>query len=287
MYNINKMKKCKLLSATQVQKWLDLIDYLHRQAKTGCFVACSGGIDSILLAIITHKILNKRCIIIHAISPAVPESDTNRVLESSTLYQWNLIQTRTGEFENEDYLRNPANRCYYCKTHLYKSISAIRSRMQDFKYAAIFSGTNLDDLAEYRPGMQAANEYYVVHPYLEIGISKNDIRSFVRCMGLSFSDLPASPCLASRIYTGTRVTAERLKAIYYAESELKKMTQFDVVRCRVRDNQMIIELKNDERARLQTEVIKNLKDLVTRKYPFICNVILDDREYKPGHAFIR
>jgi pyridinium-3,5-biscarboxylic acid mononucleotide sulfurtransferase len=273
------------LNDTQTRKWEKLIDVLKRYRS--CFVACSGGIDSLLLASICNYLLKENCIIFHAISPAVPETDTNRVREYADRYKWNLLVEKTGEFDNENYLSNPVNRCYYCKSHLYEKLVSIRNNIINYKLtdAPIFSGTNLNDLGEFRPGLIAAKEYGIEHPYVESKIGKNLIRTFANVLGLEYSDLPASPCLASRIYTGTRVTEERLQAIYFAETEFKKISKLKIVRCRLLEDKMLIEIQLQDRSSVNEMDIQQLREAVQQKYPIISEVKLDQNEYKPGRAF--
>src|SRR5690606_35929111 len=121
----------------------------------------------------------------------------------------------TGEFQSEDYLSNPSNRCYHCKSNLYSSLEQLAGTVSGG--TTLLSGANLDDLGEYRPGLMAAAEKQVRHPFIEAGIDKAMIRAIARHLKLPFAELPASPCLASRLYTGTRVTPARLRAVEVSE----------------------------------------------------------------------
>src|SRR5207249_1462817 len=116
---------------------------------------------------------------------------------------WQLQLVHSREFDDEQYLANPRNRCFHCKRHLYGELAALSARLPEFEGWTLLSGANLDDLGEYRPGLEAAAERAVRHPFIETGIGKAQIRAIARVAGLSFSELPASPCLASRLYTGT------------------------------------------------------------------------------------
>ena len=200
-------------------------------------VACSGGVDSLLLATVSHRWSTQKDVIVaHAISPAVPAAATERVTRFARAEGWRLELIHSGEFSDPVYRANPVNRCYYCKTHLYTALSMIA----EVKVSTgamrhtIVSGANVDDLGEYRPGLQAAREFDVRHPFVEAGMAKRDIREMARRLGLPFADLPASPCLASRLYTGTAVTASRLSAVEHGEEFLKEHTGVEVVRCRVK-----------------------------------------------------
>jgi uncharacterized protein len=117
-------------------------------------VAVSGGVDSLTLAAIAHQIIGGHCQLYHAVSPAVPPEATQRTRGLAGQRGWSLHVVDAGEFENNDYLRNPVNRCFFCKTSLYGAI-------RRYTAAQIVAGTNLDDLGEYRPGLLAAKDYDV------------------------------------------------------------------------------------------------------------------------------
>lgn len=200
-------------------------------------IAVSGGIDSITLATIAHKELPISPLMIHAVSPAVPLAATGRVEEVALKEGWNLRKITAGEFADPDYLRNPYNRCYFCKSNLYSAIRTITDRR-------VASGANADDLADYRPGLQAAAEQNVVHPYVDAGIDKNTIRQISRDYGLrQFSDLPAQPCLASRVETGIRICRNDLLFIDAFETSLRKILgERTTIRVRIRPTGVHVEL---------------------------------------------
>ena len=120
-------------------------------------VAVSGGIDSVTLAVLASQTPNISIQMYHAVSPAVPSQATDRVKQLSRDYGWSLQILDAHEFADEDYLSNPVNRCFYCKTNLYKAISAVSG-------GVIVSGANTDDLSDYRPGLGAAKNASVRHP---------------------------------------------------------------------------------------------------------------------------
>lgn len=250
-------------------------------------IACSGGIDSLLLAIIAHRADPQGTRIVHAVSPAVQSEGSTRVRMWAQREQLNVQFIDSGEFGDEDYLSNPSNRCYYCKSHLYAALSAVISRAtSDLPGAVVLSGTNLDDLGEYRPGLQAASEAGVRHPYVEAKLGKTDIRSLARYLDLDFAELPASPCLASRLYTGTRVTAARLRAVEAGEEMIRRTTLVGVVRCRLRNDQVFIEVNEDDKVKITAELVAQVAELMRTHEPSIVDVFLDTKAYKPGRAFI-
>lgn len=251
-------------------------------------VACSGGVDSLLLATICHRNEQTDAIISHAVSPAVPAAATRRVKEYARAEGWRLELIESGEFEDPVYRANPVDRCYYCKTHLYTALARIArlTVSAGTDGYTIVSGANMDDLSEYRPGLKAAEEFRVRHPFVEAGMTKQDIRVMSRALGLASADLPASPCLASRLYTGTPVTKRRLSAVEHGEEFLKRETGTQIVRCRIRDDAMHIEVPNEERNKIVPALVGRLQEELQRINPAIREVYLDPRPYQPGRAFV-
>ena len=140
-------------------------------------VAVSGGVDSLTLAVFAHRTLREHVQMFHAVSPAVPQEATARVQALADSEGWTLTMIDAGEFDDADYRSNPVNRCFYCKTNLYGAFAPRTT-------AQIVSGTNLDDLGEYRPGLAAAKNYGVRHPFVEAGIDKNSVRAIARHLDL-------------------------------------------------------------------------------------------------------
>ena len=199
-------------------------------------IAVSGGVDSMTLAVAAHRRLGPRASMLHAVSPAVPPEATARVRAYAGRDGWDLAVLDAGEFADSDYLRNPANRCYFCKTHLYGAMAARTA-------ATLASGTNLDDLGDYRPGLQAASEHGVRHPYVEAGMDKAAVRALAQAMGLDdLAALPAAPCLSSRLETGIDVTPERLRLVHAVERLISARMQPATVRCRLFHDGIAVQL---------------------------------------------
>jgi uncharacterized protein len=199
-------------------------------------VALSGGVDSLTLAAVSHAVLGSKATMYHARSPAVPHEATARVEAMAAARGWRLEVFDAGEFGRAEYLANPLDRCFYCKTSLYASIRARTA-------AQLVSGTNLDDLGEYRPGLRAASEHGVRHPLVEIGAGKEMVRAMARVLGLgSVAELAAAPCLASRIETGIAIDAAMLALVHASERLVGAAVAPRTVRCRVRAAGVVLEL---------------------------------------------
>ncbi|WP_206203041.1 ATP-dependent sacrificial sulfur transferase LarE [Thioalkalivibrio sp. XN8] len=193
-------------------------------------VAFSGGVDSALVAFWARRALGKRrATAWTGDSPSLKRKDLEIAEKFAATHDITLQMVNPRELDNPDYASNPPNRCYHCKNSLY---SAIRSHLdRETGEWWICSGANLDDLGDYRPGLQAARERHVRHPLLECGIGKSLVRELARAYGLSMWDKPASPCLSSRIPYGQPVDRGKLAQIEAAEVWLQARG-FGV--CRVR-----------------------------------------------------
>ncbi len=201
----------------------------------GIAVAVSGGIDSLTLATAAHE-ARVDVEMSHAVSAAVPGDATARVERLAAERGWRLYVVEAGEFDDADYVANPTNRCFFCKTNLYGTIGRYTS-------SQMVSGANTDDLGEYRPGLDAARNRAVRHPYLEAGIDKRTVRSLARAFGLGeLSELPAAPCLSSRVETGIAIRPEVLRAIHAIERDLAGDFPRGTIRCRVRASGVVLEL---------------------------------------------
>ena len=219
-------------------------------------VAVSGGVDSLTLATLAHRLLRGEVEMFHAVSPAVPQEATDRVRTLAAREGWKLSVVDAGEFGDADYRRNPVNRCFYCKTNLYGALVPHTT-------AQIVAGTNLDDLREYRPGLDAARNHGVRHPFVEAGIDKKTVRAIARQLDLGdVSELPSAPCLSSRIETGIAIDPDMLKLVHAAELLVSKSLAPRTVRCRVRAKGVVIELDEQNLAKLDGEARDALTDNV-------------------------
>ena len=204
-------------------------------------VAVSGGVDSLTLAALAHRVLEAGAEMVHAASPAVPGEATARVRDLAGREGWRLRVIEAGEFADPRYRANPANRCLFCKTNLYGAMQGVTDRQ-------IVSGANVSDLGEYRPGLDAARDHGVRHPYVEAGLDKAAVRALSRDLGLgAVADLPSAPCLSSRVETGIRIEPETLAFVHAVERMVADRLDAGTgagraVRCRVRAAGVVVEL---------------------------------------------
>ena len=192
-------------------------------------VAYSGGVDSALVAQLTHDLLGpSNALVVTAVSDSLAEYELEDARNIAEQRGWNLRTIATSEMEDERYLQNDGRRCFFCKTELYNHLERLASS-EGFRVIA--NGANRDDLGDYRPGMKAAKDFSVRSPLLDADIGKDEVRALAREVGLPNWDKPAQPCLSSRIPYGTHVTTEALKMISTAEKHLRLL---GFPECRVR-----------------------------------------------------
>ncbi|KZS61287.1 hypothetical protein A4G26_11125 [Mycobacterium kansasii] len=250
-------------------------------------IACSGGVDSLLLADVAHELRPRTTLVAHSVSPAVPPSATERVRQVAADLGWRLELVESHEFEDPRYRANPRNRCYFCKSHLYTELDRISAvALRRGPGWTVLSGANADDLGEYRPGLVAAAEHGVRHPFVEAHMAKAHIRALARSRGRSWHDLPAAPCLASRLYTGTAVTAERLRAVDRGERMLRERAGLEVVRCRIDGDDVLVEVNADARSQLSPALLDEILGVMRSEAPGLCSITLDEAPYAPGRAFV-
>lgn len=181
-------------------------------------VAYSGGVDSAFLAAVAHQVLGHKALSITAKSPSLAPSELSEAVDLARRLGLNHRVIETHEVERPEYQANSPNRCYFCKDELYTHLTRIASQ-EGFAWVA--SGTNVDDLGDFRPGLNAAKQYGVRSPLVEAGLAKSEIRALSRDMGLPTWDKPAQACLSSRIPYGIPVSVEALTRIARAEEFLR------------------------------------------------------------------
>ena len=222
-------------------------------------VAYSGGVDSTLLAAVAHENLGPNALAVTAVSPSLAARELAAATDLARRLGWNHRTVATHELGRAEYARNSGDRCFWCKTELFDVLGPLADEMK----AIIATGTNLDDLSEYRPGLRAADERSVRTPLADAGLSKSDVRTLSAARGLPTADKPASPCLASRFAYGVRVTRDGLQRIDRAEEVLRALG-FEVLRVRDHGDLARIEVPADviERVTAQRATIeRELKSL--------------------------
>lgn len=256
-----------------------LVQFLKGYDKVA--IAISGGVDSMTLSFIAHQALGSAATMVHAISPAVPSAATERVREFAELYDWQLRVLDADEFSDERYLQNPSNRCFFCKSNLYQTLSNLSD-------GVVMSGTNTDDLSDWRPGLKAAETYNVIHPFVEVGVDKNSIRELARNFGLDeLAELPASPCLSSRVETGIRIQPSTLKFVEQVEKFVTEKYAPQTVRCRVRDREVMIALDDKTLNCLSESDIMQMSRTVSQMALAPSDKPVHVGQYRRGDAFLR
>lgn len=255
-----------------------------RRVFEGCArvaVAVSGGVDSMTLAHLAHAHFGLRARFFHAVSPAVPRAATERVKAHAARDGWRLTCLDAGEFADPRYRSNPVNRCYFCKSNLYDGIAAQAD-------AVIFSGANLDDLADYRPGLEAASERGVRHPFIEAGLGKAAVRALARRMGLDeLSELPAAPCLSSRVETRLAIDPGELALIDAIEESIRAALGPVDVRCRLTAAGARLELAGAALDRFLSDDFAGLRRRAEAMIRGAGKPYLGAGPYRRGSAFLR
>jgi uncharacterized protein len=206
---------------------LDHLQSLLR-AHAPLLVAYSGGVDSTCLLAIAHRTLGNKVLGVIADSPSLPRKALAAALSVAKSLEVGVEVIATRELENPSYVKNPPNRCYFCKAELFSRMNALAAER---RFAAIAYGENADDPPNLRPGSRAAAEFAVLAPLKQAGLTKDDVRNLSRIYGLPTADSPAQPCLSSRIPHGTPVTSEALSLVERGE-EAMRLLGFRIFRVR-------------------------------------------------------
>ena len=240
-------------------------------------VAYSGGADSAYLAWAAHYVLGNNALAITADSASIPESHKRDAEAFVRLFEIPHEYIETREFENPEYLKNDANRCFHCKDELFTRLEEVgRERGIDH----IIYGVNADDLGDYRPGQKAAGLHRVKAPLVEAGLRKAEIRELSRMAGLPTWDRPAAACLSSRIPYGTPVTIENIKTVERGEEEIKSLG-FRQFRVRYHGELVRLEIAPDELANALTPAMAHRFTSIFKALGFKY-VTLDLEGYRQG-----
>lgn len=265
------------------EKYKNLRPFIQEKGKDGAIIALSGGVDSSTLAAVSYDVLGESAVAVTAKSPTYPPEEMEEAKRITGEIGIKHYIVETDELSNKNFVRNPENRCYYCKREL---LDRLQNFAHTLGFRAIFEGTNFSDLGGHRPGFKAVKERKnVFSPWAENGFTKEEIRTLSKKLGLSVYDKPASACLASRIPFGEQITKERLDRIGRAEQLIKKICGTRQLRVRDHNGLARIEVGRNERNLLFNveiigEITQGLKQL---GFKF---VTMDLEGYRPGSMLV-
>ncbi|MCX8077786.1 MAG: ATP-dependent sacrificial sulfur transferase LarE [Geminocystis sp.] len=202
-----------------IQEKLTALTAIFQQMEKA-LIAYSGGVDSSLVAKVAYDVLGDKALAITGVSPSLLPEELDEAQQQADWIGIKHELIETEEMNNPNYTANPVNRCYFCKSELHDKLKIIA---QQRGYPYIIDGVNVDDLQDYRPGIQAARERGVRSPLAEVGISKIEVREISKLLGLPWWDKPSQPCLSSRFPYGEEITLEKLYRVGRAEIYLRKL----------------------------------------------------------------
>jgi uncharacterized protein len=240
-------------------------------------VAYSGGVDSAFLAVFAHRVLGDRALAVTADSESLSGEQRELALEVARRFGFphRLVETR--EIDNPLYARNDEDRCYHCKTELFRRLVPLAAAEG---YAHVAYGLIVDDLADFRPGHRAAREAGVRAPLAEAGLTKEDVRALSRELGLPTAELPASPCLSSRLPYGTPVTLEALRRVERAEAAVRALG-FRELRVRHLGEAARVEIAREEMGRLDDAALRAAVERAVRGAGY-AEAVIDPEGYRRG-----
>lgn len=240
-----------ILKLTSLEQWFDKLQ--------GAIVAFSGGIDSTLVLFLARKFLGHEHVIgVISNSESLKQKDLKLAKDFCSQFDIQLEIIKTNELADERYNENPINRCFFCKEHLFHDLTEISIKYPGFD---VLSGTNYDDLGDYRPGLDAAKKFEVLSPMVACKIRKDELRQIAHYFSIPSWDKPASPCLSSRIPYNQSVTRKKLKQIELAE-DLLNSYGFEDVRVRHYGSYCKVEVQVKDLHKLR--LIQNrIKDKIT------------------------
>jgi len=240
-------------------------------------IAFSGGVDSTLVLKVAHDTIGDRALALTTTSPTMPGEDRDTAIAMARQIGARHLIVESNELEIPGYAANPVDRCYLCKTNLF---TVCEAKARELGIGAIVDGLNLDDLHDYRPGMQAAAEKLVRHPLVESELTKAEVRELSRRLGLPTWDRAASPCLSSRFPYGTTITPDGLEKVARGEQLLHALG-FKVARVRYHGEVARVEVETHEIERMLKPEIRELVDRELKSLGFRF-VTLDLRGFRSG-----
>jgi uncharacterized protein len=241
-------------------------------------VAFSGGVDSALMAMLARIALGEKALAVTANSPSMATAELRDAKRLAKEIGIRHMIIKTDELEDPNYLANPANRCYFCKKELGGKLVDLAKELGRY---TVVDGTNAEDLKGHRPGAAALSEKGVRRPLAEAGLTKAEVRTLAKSLGLSNYDKPSMPCLSSRVAYGEVITPERLLKIERAENLIRSLT--GVRELRVRDHGSVarVEVGPNERRLFFDEALLDQISNGLRELGFVY-VALDMSGYRSG-----
>ncbi len=245
--------------------------------KNKVMIALSGGVDSALVAYAAFQKLGNSAIAITADYKTLSEEELQTAKKICSEIGIQQLLLDYNELENENFTKNDSDRCFHCRMELSEHLIKL-AKEHDVK--VIVDGTNLDDLGDFRPGIDALKQNGIRSPLVETNFSKSQIRETAKNVGLSVYDKPSNSCLASRIPWGQRVTAEKLTRIEIGENIVKQITNVKQVRVRDLDGSAKIEVEKNMIPLFDDDTLHEITD----KLMMIgfTSVVVDPEGYKPG-----
>ncbi len=240
-------------------------------------VAYSGGVDSTLLAAVAHEELGAGCRLVLADSPSIPRSEVTDATALAETRGWQLTVIRTREFEDENYLKNPVDRCFFCKSELFERMAEFAT---EHGFARLAYGAMADDLQGHRPGAEAARNFAVSAPLVEAGLTKQEIRVISRRLELPTADKASFACLASRFPTGQMIDVDSVRQVEEMESLMKDLG-FRQYRARHHGDLVRLEVESGDVARLVDPPVREQILTAARKLGFR-HVTVDLAGYRLG-----
>lgn len=253
----------------------DLVNWFGDKNKV--IIALSGGVDSALVAYAAFQKLGSSAIAVTADYKTLSKEELDTSKQICSEIGINQIFLDYSELENEEFTKNDSNRCFHCRLELGDHLIKVA---KEHDVEMIVDGTNLDDLGDYRPGIEALKKNGIRSPLVETKFSKSQIRESAKLIGLSVFDRPSNSCLASRIPWGQRVTAEKLIRIEYGENIVKQLTNVKQVRVRDIDGSAKIEVEKDMLSKFDKVILKQITEKL--KMLGFTSVEVDPEGYKPG-----
>jgi uncharacterized protein len=253
----------------------ELVNWFEDKNKV--MIALSGGVDSALVAYAAFQKLGNSAIAVTADYKTLSKEELHTAKQICSEIGIQQLLLDYDELENEEFTKNDSNRCFHCRLELGDHLIEL-AKKHDVQI--IVDGTNLDDLGDYRPGIEALKQNGIRSPLVETNFSKSQIRDTAKFVGLSVFDKPSNSCLASRIPWGQRVTAEKLTRIEFGEIIVKQLTKINQVRVRDLDGSAKIEVDKEMISIFNDGILKQITDKL--KMIGFTAVEIDQEGYKPG-----